>query len=328
MKTCMCIAQIAILSLCLWWMKIHVAWQTVLELCTQVSLGKLLVVFAQRYLPWMGLGLRLCFLFPQQCSIESGFKASLLCVGCNTIIPARMGELVKIVWLQGVTQLPYPYLFGGVFVERLLDVTMLLLLCLMFASTFINTPVVFVLGCGIAALWGLILLVTNIKSCQKRLFSLPLPQSLSVIGGKVCTALQEFTGSPIFLRVVLSTVLVWGMNYVHVALLTNCLMGLGLSWLEIGLLCVVIFFSSALLLAPGGVGVMEASVITVLCLLDVTMEQAVSTAVFARIFYSFPSALGAVCVCLGTRRSFFASVQELSQQVQNLRQKKPLLRNR
>ena len=112
----------------------------------------------------------------------------------------------------------------------------------------------------------------------------------------------------------------------------NCmgcsLMGLGLSWLEIGLLCVVIFFSSALLLAPGGVGVMEASVITVLCLLDVTMEQAVSTAVFARIFYSFPSALGAVCVCLGTRRSFFASVQELSQQVQNLRQKKPLLRNR
>lgn len=304
--------QTVLVALCFWWLSRDVDWSLALEYCTGVNPAMLAVVFVQRFAPYGMLGLRLTALFSGRINVGTGVTASVLCVGCNTVLPARLGEVVKIVWLRASGGLSYAMVCGGVFLERLLDVSMLLLLALLFALPYVNASLVLVLGLGIVVLWLALLNLASPGSLGRRwIAAVPLPPWLRVWLHHLCTALQGFVNGKIFSRAVAGTVLVWSMNYLHVVLLANGLMHLQLVWQELGLVCVTLFFSSALLLAPGGVGVMEAGVVMVLTLLGVDKSLAVGTALFARVFYSVPPLLGALSIVACGRGTIAANVAEL-----------------
>jgi len=240
----------------------------------------------------------------------AGFKASVLCVGCNSVLPARMGELVKIAWLHDLTSLAFSRLFSGIFLERLMDVSALLLLVSCFAMPFLNVWTVVCSAVLLFLAWGLAYwLASREKLLAALLHSLPLPEKIERWITAFFTSCQTVFMRKVFARSVMFTLLVWAMNYLHVVLLANGLMGLGLRWYELGLLCVGLFFSSALLLAPGGAGVMEFAVIFILTSLGIDSVKAAGTAVFARLFYSFPPMLGALFVLLEGGRAKFLTLR-------------------
>lgn len=309
MKHALWAIQGLLVGLCFWWLATHLPWADVAHECALVSLPMLCLVFAQRYLPYAALGLRLAVLLPDT-TPWTGFKASVLCVGCNSILPARMGEIVKIVWLHGQSGQAYPCLFGMVFLERLLDVSALLLLVAAFALSRMQAGFVLPLACLVVCLWAVLFALTKRPDLAGLLLErMPLPGKLRRWGADLLAALNGAVQKKLLLRAVAATTLVWVMNYLHVTLLANGLMDLHLSWQELGLLCVTLFFSSALLLAPGGVGVMEVGIVAVLLLLGRDAAQAAATALFARLMYTLPPILGAAAVLAGNRGELFAAVR-------------------
>ena len=320
MKLICCTLQFILTGLSLWWLTWDLDWSQALRRCSNVSIVMLIAVFLQRFIPYIMLGARLAVLFPSL-SIWTGFKSSVLCVACNTIFPARLGELVKIVWLHGRSVLPYSILCNGVLWERLQDVSMLLLLSLIFAQPLLNIPVIISMGLTVGIVWISLLLLAFPRSPLRRwLLILSLSSTKRNWITRISTVLEEcINQKKNFFGVLLGTVLVWSMNFWHVALLANFLMDLKLSWCEIGVLCVTIFFSSALMLAPGGVGVMEAAIVTTLSLLGVDKNLALSTAIFARLYYSIPPLLGAITIVLFSGQDIASSISGVYHSLKKLR---------
>lgn len=290
---------------CVVWLAGAINWKNALAECLEASPLILALVFAQRYLPYMMLGLRLEKIFPGKTGFMDGFKASLLCVGCNNVLPARAGELVKIFWLRRKSGIEYSHLFSGVFLERLLDVSALLLLALCFASAFMPAWLAAGLGIVLAATWLAALRLGRLPElARKCLYFLPsaalrwMDEFLAFLGW------QTKNGN--FCKIAGATLLVWAMNYLHIYLLADTLMDLRLGFGALGLLCVAVFFSSGLMLLPGGMGGMEAAVVIVLGLLGIGEAKAAATAIFVRLFYSVPPILGA-CAVLAFGSTGFAN---------------------
>lgn len=314
MKLFVLAIQIILLSCCLFWLATHINWHEAIQTCSQISIPVFCGVLVQRYIPYAGLGLRLQLLLRLRRGFWACFKASLLCVGCNTVLPARMGEFVKIAWLQGRTGRDYADLCGTVFLERLLDVTCLLGLTVIFAAGHVSVLVAALLAGAVAFAWMLIAMLVRKPTVLRRLADmLPIGRIAGDWFAEVVASVCEGVGHRRLYRLVSASLFIWLMNFTHVALLANGLIGLGLNIAQLGLLCVTIFFSSALLLAPGGIGVMEVGVIMVLQLMGSDTVQASATAIFARIFYSLPVLFGAVLVVLDSRNEFVACIRNIRQ---------------
>lgn len=67
------------------------------------------------------------------------------------------------------------------------------------------------------------------------------------------------------------------------------------------------------MLAPGGVGLMEVAVVMVLSLMHVDKSLALSTALFARLFYSVPPLLGAAAVITFGKGDIATSIVDIYQ---------------
>lgn len=304
-----CTQLILFVAIC-WWLAEFIPWAEALQQCALVSIPMLMCVLVQRYLPYVMLGGRLSKLLPHRLNTWSGFQVSVLCVGCNSILPARMGEIVKIIWLQRHTGKQYATVFGIVFLERLLDVTILLFLVGLFAIQYIRVWLVICMLICVVAFWMLTILLATHQGIGERILQWKLlPPKLHPWLESLFTALHEIWAERLLFKAIGVTALVWAMNYIHVGLLANGLMHLQLSWEELGLLCSVLFFSSALLLVPGGIGTMEAAVLMVLQMFGVEAAMAAATALFARIFYTLPPLLGAVAVLIGSDNGLIKNIQ-------------------
>ena len=79
---------------------------------------------------------------------------------------------------------------------------------------------------------------------------------------------------------------------------------------ETGLLCVVLFGSSALFLVPGGYGLMEGAVTALLLFWGVEKTQALAIALWGRLYYSLvPLTLSSVVVACSSKNTFRYTLQ-------------------
>lgn len=288
------IQLLIVLGIC-WWLATHLPWTEAWRLCCNASPLVLILVFVQRFTPYAGLGYRLTQLFSGNVSFALGLQSSLLCVGCNSVIPARLGEIVKIVWLAQHGSINYPTICGMVGLERLLDVTTLFLLGLIFAADLLQPVLTVVLALSVVIAWGLAILLSRRPGLKERV---PLPQCLRPFVMELLSALAHALHGNILWRTITGTLCIWSLNFLHVVLLANGLMELGLSLQGLGLLMVAMFFASGLMLSPGGLGTLEAAVVLTLGQLGVEMTQATALAIFARFFYSLPPLIGAALVLM------------------------------
>ncbi len=316
MRNTLLFVQFFLALLCCWWLWESIHWSEVLPHWDSVSLGVVCVIFLQRFTPWILLGCRLSSLFSRQITRHEGFIASALCVGTNAIIPARMGEVVKIFWLRGYKPFSYSMLLSRCFMERLLDVSMLMLLSLGFVLQYIQPML---------ALAGILILCCIWISCyifmrygqhiQSRFPFLCRPPWHEILE-TIQASFTYMTSYKILATLSLWTVGIWVLNYIHIALICNWLVQLGLNWQEIGVITICVFFSSAFLLIPGGIGVMEATLVVVLQTMHVEIQQAALVAIFVRFFHLVPS------VIVGVLALFHNAPQKRSLQLFLLQNKK------
>ncbi len=292
------IFQVLCVGLCFWWLWKCVDWQGAMAVGESVRPLLLLLVAIPRCLSFWAVGWRLSVLFGGEIRCADGVQASLLCTGTNAIIPMKVGELVKIIFLQQSQALSYPKLCGTCLIERLLDLSALLMLAAFFLYGTLHAPTLMFFYAAVTLAWATAFFLVQREALFYGIMRYVPWQGLVAFIMRLYYCLQEVLSFKVFTYAAFCTVLIWLLNYIHVALLADCMMDLGLAWYQVGMLFVTIFFSAALGLSPGGIGVMEAAVVFVLNMLGVESGVAGAVAIFARIFYSLPPVIGALCSIL------------------------------
>lgn len=308
MKRVLMLVQFGCALLFIGWAVHEISWESLRATLPAVSLAGAGVLLFFRFVVYALLGLRLTVLLQGRIPAVRAAAAAIFCLGCNNILPARMGEICKIGYLRGDAAHSIPALLGTVAVERGLDVLCLLGLAVFFGSAMLPVhPAWTLLGMGaFMGIGWVVLWKTAILHACCRAF----PPFLRCWAEEMLDALAGIRTGGILPKAGILSLCIWGCNFIHAALLVNMLFPLGLSLHEVGILCVVLFGSSALFLIPGGYGLMEGAVTALLLYWGIETAYALAIALWGRLYYSLlPLALSSVIVVCSPSHAFRCNVQ-------------------
>ena len=238
---------------------------------------------------FMALGGRLSALSQGELAYSQSLSGTIIGQGVNNMLPAKLGEAVKALYLARVSRKSKAWVFGLVFWERFFDLNALLLFGLLIAFS-TNSPFSMVaFSLFVAAIWLVLFVIRRwpvvvrryvrcIPFESARHFFLELIDHLItrleyrvVVNGSLWTA-------AIFLQYVaqVALILLWAAQLV-----------LSLTAL------LVIFVASGigmnLAVSPGGLGVYEAAIVAAASWFGVGREEALASAIVLHVVQYLPS---------------------------------------
>lgn len=294
--------QLALIVLLFKWCFNTVKWEKFIEIISSTSFSLFTIVLIQRFFPWIFLGFRLHSLFGKKLIIVDGIKASLLCVGLNSVLPSRAGDIAKVGWVKMNSGLAFYDLLGGIFIERLLDVSILSIavLFVLFSLSLHEYALLFI---SLSCLMWIVLTFVRYKT---RLFLYIISYVVNKHNfhwlAHVIWKIKKKLVKDTLIKAIVFSICIWLMNFLHVLLVTMLLTDITISIYAISLMFVAVFASSSFGLVPGGIGVMESAVFyiaTDLIYLDMTYAFVLAT--YFRFFYSVPSVLSATIVIVTSK---------------------------
>jgi len=236
--------------------------------------------------------LRWYYLLDKKISFSSAYSSSLIGVGLNMVLPARGGDLMRLVINKKDSGLTIPNLLSKIFLEKVMDLGTVVIigvsaLLLLGLGENKNLSLIYLSGFVLLAMFGgLIILrvyLDPLRELIKKLFSVIKKENFYV--HKIDHHLVEFSeflkGKKLIYPALYSfpTWLVgYSLSYWFVAQL----IGLELSYIEILLLMFVGAMGVAIPSAPSGIGVFHASVISGFLLLG---RESGEGFVFATVFH-------------------------------------------
>lgn len=220
-------------------------------------------------------------------------KATLLCLALNNVLPAKLGELAKAVYIKIQTRASMAHGLELVFWERFFDVNAALLIALA-ATAFLGLPAATLpLAGAVAAGWASLYALRLAPGPVRRLLTL-IPNDRLRLG---LTELAGLFGQRLragfVLRTGLITAGVWGTYAYSYYLALNPMAGLDLGPTQVATAFAAGILGMTLPSSPGGFGVFEAALVAVLGWQGIPKEQALPAALVLHISSMIPStALG------------------------------------
>lgn len=243
------------------------------------------------------------------------FKAVILAYGCNSLIPGRASELLKVTYLHDHSSISMPIGLSGVFLERCLDLFVLALvfaIALGFTVLKLDTNI---LGIAVLSAVSALLIVVPFRLHLVRLFKRILweaaKKQFDQLLHEIAVRLKRRT---IGLALIYSF-LIWLLAYANITLY----IGLAGS-IQIGLSgALLVFIASAVGAAipalPAGLGTYEAAVVFALMIYGYGYGEAVALALALHLSQIILSFLGALYIIMTER----LGIKSLSEQIAKLR---------
>jgi uncharacterized protein (TIRG00374 family) len=275
-----------------------------LQIASPVSLGMAIgvgmvsnIFRAVRWKAIFGVHVRVRFRFL--------FTSMMIGYLANNLLPARMGDLVRIYTLERKTGVSKSTSLATVVLERLTD-TLVLLILVIVTSFFLPLPAVVRSGSQMAvtvfaALAVLLLFLALRGENLLRLANLGarsfgIGQRLQGVVERFVDGLSMFRSSKQALFTFALTAVIWGLEALSVGLVTTSL-ALSLPWIASLILLVVLGLSFIIPAAPGAVGTYEFFAVTALTPFAMENSQAVGLALILHaIAYLTSTVLGLACL--------------------------------
>ena len=288
------ICQIAVLILAIYWLSRYIASEDILKWFSEINIFMFLLVLAQRLLPYLFLGYRFSILTRRKISTPRAVAGEIMCVGFNNILPARVGEVLKLFYFRRLSNLPFTKLIAYVFVERITDVFFLLALGTVITFNIIPNSYSF-LFIGIMLLQ--ILILTDRKYVLLKLSVFLFKKNFTSLI-RIAHNFYSTVRSKVYLKALGASVFIWLMNLAHIVMLSYLFLNISLPISDI-LLLFVLVFSAGLFPIPGGIGVVDAGIYSFLTLyLNCPEQDALKIAFFCRLFYTMPAIIIMLIVIL------------------------------
>jgi glycosyltransferase 2 family protein len=221
------------------------------------------------------VGLRLRFLTGGAATFAASFNAGVLGLGLNNVLPAKLGEAAKAVYLRKAAGVSLGRSMGMIFWERFADLHALALLALGAAYMQGRDEAVVPLAALLLALWTVLASLRRWPGLGPALLRLVPFARLREFASEVLVHLGQVRGPAFFLGLAGWTASTWSL-YCFQYFIVFWAAGLDLSFGQ----TLFVFVAGALGLAaptsPGGVGVYEAVMVAVLATLGVDKEAALA----------------------------------------------------
>ncbi len=291
------------------WAAYDIQWRDMLHSLPTVSVWGLVALLVARLSVFPLLGARTFVLSHKNISLKHGICAGILCLACNNIFPARMGEVSKFAYLRMTSPSSSGACISFILLERCMDVLCLLGLIGIFCTQYIivwfqaeyaalglNTHIV--LQALIGIFFISVLMLSGVWYARQTFFSWVqrVCPKLYTLCHDIYTALCNMRCWDVS-KALLYTIGLWASNFIYAFLLLYVFLPMPLPLYEVGIFCVILFCSIILFLIPGGYGIMEGTVTALLVMLGCDKTQAFTVALWARVYYSLPPLALATLLC-------------------------------
>ncbi len=246
-------------------------------------------------LDYTTMGFRLQKIFhPAAPPMPIAIRATIICAGYNNILPAKAGDMLKVLFLAGYSKRAISEVLPFVIQERLYDFICLGIICLStlyFAPLFIDTSFFAV---GLLLIFCTIFIVIYFQAKILYVLSLIRHEKIRSIG---INLFENFVSGITFKKFVLLLTLtgvIWLFYFISFYICIIHVGNIPLSLSQCAIVFCVTSMGMALPSSPGGLGVFEGAAVLSLSWFNVDAESALSIAVLTHCLYLIPVSLVAV----------------------------------
>ena len=232
-----------------------------------------------------------------KCSFKAAFEAFMVSQFFNNLLPAKIGELTRVVYLKTFYGIKITSGFSALFIERIFDVVLLGALSLAAAHFFVGIENLerIALAILIGLSGGLLFLRTR-RRVLMRFVQLFPNRSLRTYMRKIVHDMHKLLNLKKVFQMTLYTLVLWLLYFTITAAFLSFAANIKLTLVEYFVVFVVSSIAMSLPLAPAGAGTYHAGLIFSLGLYDVPKEEALAAAIVLHLLQITPPMLAALFV--------------------------------
>ena len=272
----------SVIALCL----VYAFWDLDIELfmstVSRYSVLAVLVATAFTFCGYIALSGRLTALSRGKLGFVRSITGTIIGQGVNNILPAKLGEAVKAVYLARESGQSNAWLIGLVFWERFFDLNALLLLGVLIVIS-VNSPLsVGAFSLLVVMIWLVLIAIRQWPGVARTIVQrIPFPVARKFSLELVEHLIQGLKFIVVF-RVSIWTFLIWLLYVGQVALILLWAAQLELTLTAVLVIFVVSGIGMNLAASPGGLGVYEAAIVVSASWFGIGREEALASAIVLR----------------------------------------------
>ena len=256
----------------------------------------LIVVLAASVLQYLPVGWRLNYLTANKAGYLTALKASFFCMGINSLLPAKAGEVAKAFYLRDRAGLSMGQGLGMIFWERFFDLNILLALGVLMVLFLGKNLVLIPMACVVGFIWACILSFRLFPALPRVIARILPSERLRLLFTDIITQLQGHMTPLFFLGLTVLTIIVWTCFFAVSVAGIWWMGGFHLSLSQVLTVFVVSTVGYAVPAAPGGLGVYEAAFVLAMGWFGVDREQSLAVALVVHFMALVPPILAALYV--------------------------------
>lgn len=291
-KISLALLRYALLALLLYYMFNGLEAGLVWKALTHYSVAGILFVFIAVLVSDIAMAYRLRLFANKSFSMLASFEAVTISGLFNFILPAKLGELSKVVYLKKIYGFYLHRAFAILIYERFWDVMLLMMLTVVAFALLMDQKSAYLFA-GSTILIGSVFLVMLNKRLIKRITGFFPLKFFRVYGRKVLFNIVAVKKEKGILFSFMITLLVWVSFFLPVYVFFIYVVDFNLDIVEIFAVFVISSIAMSIPVMPGGVGTYQAGMVFALGLYGVGKEEALMAGVMLHLMMLIPSFLAA-----------------------------------
>jgi len=289
------IIKYILIALVLYYIFSGIDFKVALKILESYSIIFLFIVMLSVVLSDFALSLRWKFLTKNECSLIASFEAAIMSGFFNFILPAKLGELSKVIYLKKIYGFNINNSLSLLILERLYDVLILAILTLFASTIFSNNPDIqdYAFLVFFIIILALILLKTNYTSLIIQYIPI---RYIRVYFKKMRKNIIKHLYMKNIILIFMYTIIVWLSYFLTIFIFLIYVAEFDLSFIQTLIVFVISSIAMAIPLMPGGAGTYQASIIFALGLYGIPKEDALIASIALHIMLLIPSFLMAIFI--------------------------------
>ncbi|GBF49328.1 membrane protein [Leptospira ryugenii] len=238
----------------------------------KIEWSYLFLIFLSNLWAFIPFSLRWYYLLDKKLSFYNAFVSAVICFGMNMVLPARGGDVLRILIAKRDANLTVPNVLSKLFLEKIMDLTMVVIIGVI-AMIYLglgeekNLGLVFLSSIILIGIFVVLIAVRYFLSPIRRILgkTFALIKQEHFYQDKLDSHLVEFSAflrGTYLLKPALLTIPTWLLGYAISYWLTTKMISIEVNYLEILLLMFMGAMGVAVPSAPSGIGVFHASIIS------------------------------------------------------------------
>ncbi len=232
---------------------------------------------------------RFYILTDKKCALKPAFEAFIISAFLNNILPAKLGELAKVMYLKKIYHFSMNNILAVVFIERIFDILMLATFSLFVLTFYVENEIYKnIFYVVVIFIWIFLIAMKYKKDYFIFLVYLVPSRVIKIFGKKIINNINKILSFSTTFKVLSLTFLVWVSFAIITLFFFYFVAKFNLSFTQMLIVFVVSAVGMALPLAPAGTGTYHAGVIISLGWFGVAKEEALISAIILHLIQIIP----------------------------------------